>query len=126
MAFIMTSENCISSFNGIREGKEKKLCVLKKKDLFIYFIFGGTGSLLLAYGLFLVALSKGYSSLRSTGSQAVVQRAQLLCSMWYLPSPGIEPVSPALAGKLTTRPLARPLICAFKKIKTRRSHLFFS
>ena len=32
MAFIMTSENYISSFNGIREGKEKKImCVLKKR-----------------------------------------------------------------------------------------------
>ena len=83
--------------------------------------------MLLACGLFLVALSKGYSSLRSTGSQAVVQRAQLLCSMWHLPRPGIKPMSPVLAGRfLTTRPLARPLICAFKKIKTRRSHLFFS
>ena len=32
-------------------------------------------------------------------------RAQLLCSMWDLPRPGIEPVSPALAGGfLTTVP----------------------
>ena len=29
-------------------------------------------------------------------------RAQLLCSMWDLPRPGLEPVSPALAGRLLT------------------------
>ena len=29
-------------------------------------------------------------------------RAQLLRSMWDLPSPGLEPVSPALAGRLST------------------------
>ena len=28
--------------------------------------------------------------------------AQLLCSMWDLPGPGLEPVSPALAGRLST------------------------
>ena len=27
-------------------------------------------------------------------------RAQLLRGMWYLPRPGLEPVSPALAGRL--------------------------
>ena len=26
------------------------------------------------------------------------ERAQLLCGMWSLPGPGIEPMSPALAG----------------------------
>ena len=32
-------------------------------------------------------------------------RAQLLCGMWDLPGPGLEPVSPALAGGfLTTEP----------------------
>ena len=36
--------------------------------------------------------------------------ASLLCSMWYLPRSGIEPVSPALAGGffLTTAPLGKP------------------
>ena len=33
--------------------------------------------------------------LRPVGSSA---QAQLLCSTWDLPGPGIEPVSPALAG----------------------------
>ena len=44
-------------------------------------------------------------------------RAQLLCSMWDLPRPGLEPVSPALAGRFsTTAPPGKPpcfLILAF-------------
>ena len=36
-------------------------------------------------------------------------RAQLLRGMWDLPSPGLEPVSPALAGRFsTTAPLGKP------------------
>ena len=35
--------------------------------------------------------------------------------MWDLPGPGIEPVSPALAGRLfTTVPLGKPLYWCFK------------
>ena len=46
--------------------------------------------------------------LRLTGSRA---QAQLLCSMWDLPGPGLEPVSPALADRfLTTAPPGKPLI----------------
>ena len=38
-------------------------------------------------------------------------RAQLLCSMWDFPRPGLEPVSPALAGRfLTTAPPGKPSI----------------
>ena len=41
-------------------------------------------------------------------------RAQLLCGMWDLPRPGLEPVSPALAGRLlTTAPLGKPRGCYF-------------
>ena len=37
-------------------------------------------------------------------------RAQLLRGMWDLPRPGLEPVSPALAGRLlTTTPPGKPL-----------------
>ena len=32
-------------------------------------------------------------------------RAQLLCGMWDLPRPGLEPVSPALAGRFSTTAL---------------------
>ena len=36
-------------------------------------------------------------------------RAQLLCGMWDPPRPGFEPVSPALAGRLsTTAPPGKP------------------
>ena len=42
--------------------------------------------------------------LRNCGS-----RAQLLRGMWDLPRPGLEPVSPALAGRLsTTAPPGKP------------------
>ena len=35
--------------------------------------------------------------------------AQLLCGMWDLPRPGLEPVSPALAGRFsTTAPPGKP------------------
>ena len=37
-------------------------------------------------------------------------RAQLLCGMWDLPRLGLEPVSPALAGRFsTTAPPGKPL-----------------
>ena len=37
-------------------------------------------------------------------------RAQLLSGVWDLPRPGLEPVSPALAGRLsTTAPPGKPL-----------------
>ena len=32
-------------------------------------------------------------------------RAQLLCSMWDLPRPGLEPMSPTLAGRFSTTAL---------------------
>ena len=41
-------------------------------------------------------------------------RAQLLRGMWDLPGPGLEPVSPALAGGfLTTAPPGKPLSKTF-------------
>ena len=53
---------------------------------------------------------------RGLGSRALERRlsscgarAQLLCGMWDLPGPGLEPVSPALAGGfLTTTPPGTP------------------
>ena len=45
-------------------------------------------------------------------------RAQLLRGMWDLPRPGLEPVSPALAGRLsTTAPPGKPNTCLFFKKK---------
>ena len=41
-------------------------------------------------------------------------RAQSLCGMWDLPRPGLEPVSPASAGRFsTTAPPGKPLIFIF-------------
>ena len=42
------------------------------------------------------------------------RRAQLLRGMWDLPRPGLEPVSPALAGRLsTTAPPGKPTSTVF-------------
>ena len=44
-------------------------------------------------------------------------RAQLLRGMWDLPRPGLEPVSPALAGRLsTTAPPGKPQPCFLKRL----------
>ena len=44
-------------------------------------------------------------------------RAQLLGGLWDLPRPGLEPVSPALAGRLsTTAPPGKPHIQISEKI----------
>ena len=43
-------------------------------------------------------------------------RAQLLRGMWDLPRPGLEPVCPALAGRLpTTAPPGKPVTSIFKE-----------
>ena len=84
-------------------------------------------------GLSLVAASGGYSSLwctgfslrwllslRSTGSRHVGfsscgARALLLRGLWDIPRPGLEPMSPALAGGfLTTVPPGKPHLDCFK------------
>ena len=42
-------------------------------------------------------------------------RAQLLCGMWDPPRPGLEPVCPALAGRLSpTAPPGKPHVFIFK------------
>ena len=42
-------------------------------------------------------------------------RVQLLRGMWDLPRPGLEPVSPALAGRFsTTAPPGKPYVSIFK------------
>ena len=78
-------------------------------------------------GLSLVVASGGHSSLRCAGPLTVAaslvvehrlqtrrlsncgSRVQLLRGMWDLPRPGLEPVSPALAGRFsTTAPPGKP------------------
>ena len=45
-------------------------------------------------------------------------RAQLLGGMWDLPRPGLEPVSPALAGRFsTTVPPGKPQVLTFEPCK---------
>ena len=49
-------------------------------------------------------------------------RAQLLHGMWDLPRPGLEPVSPALAGRFsTTAPPGKPFIHSYVLVE--RGHL---
>ena len=46
-------------------------------------------------------------------------RAYLLCGIWDLPGPGIELISPALAGKfLTSGPPGKPLITFLMSISS--------
>ena len=86
-------------------------------------------------GLSLVAASGGHSSLRcaglTIGASLVAEhrlqtrrlsscgsRAQLLHGMWDPPRPGLEPMSPALAGRFsTTAPPGKPRILSIKKKK---------
>ena len=101
--------------------------------LFIYLFLAVLGLVaLLLHGLSLVAESWGYSSLpsmgfslrwllllwstgsRRAGFRGCDARAQLLCSMWDLPGPGLKSVSPALAGRfLTTAPPGKSLLFPF-------------
>ena len=55
--------------------------------------------------LIVVASLVAEHGLQARGFSSCGARAQLLCSMWNLPRPGLEHVSPALAGRfLTTAP----------------------
>ena len=95
------------------------------------FSYGGFTRLRAAYVLF--TCSCGARALRlarfsscsmkvSCGSGALGHKlnscgswALLLCSVWDLPGPGNEPVSPALAGGFfTTEPPGKPWKCVFR------------
>ena len=66
---------------------------------------GMRASVVVAHGLSSCGLQALECRLSSCGS-----RASLLGDMWDLPGPGLEPVSPALAGGfLTTRPPGKHL-----------------
>ena len=70
-----------------------------------------------------VVVARGLSSCGSPALECRLSscgaRAYLLRGMWDLPGPGLEPVSPAMAGRfLTTAPPGKPLrwfiyICLF-------------
>ena len=52
--------------------------------------------------------------LQTRGLSNCGSRAQLLCGMWDLPRPGLEPVSPALADRFsTTAPPGKPSLGYF-------------
>ena len=75
-------------------------------------LFVAVHGLLIAVASLVVA--RGLSSCGSRALECRLSscgaRDQLLCSMWDLPGPGLEPVSPALAGGfLTTAPPGKSL-----------------
>ena len=98
-----------------------KLCVYLFIYLWLCWVFVSV------WGLSLVVASGGHSSSQRVGlslSRPLIaehrlqtcrlsncgSRAQSLSSMWDPPKPGLEPVSPALAGRLsTTVPPGKPL-----------------
>ena len=100
-----------------------RVCVCVCEIYFIWFL-AALGTLAAMHRLSQVVVSRGYhrcgaqaperAAFSSRGSQALERR--LSCSAGteaHLPGPGIEPVSPALAGGfLTTRPPGK-------------SHIFF-
>ena len=67
-------------------------------------------------------------SLQTRRLSSCGSRALLLCGMWDLPRPGLEPVSPALAGSLsTTAPPGKPhfvlfFICMFLLVSEFSGH----
>ena len=87
-------------------------------------------------GLSLVAASGGHSSSRCAGLSIAASpiaehrlqtrrlsncgsRAQSLRGMWDVPRPGLEPVSPALAGRFsTTAPPGKPALFFLKQFLT--------
>ena len=82
---------CVRAFSSC--GKRGRLFIAVRRPLTI------VASLVVEHRLQMRRLS-------NCGSQA-----QLLCGMWDPPRPGLEPVSPALAGRFsTTAPPGKPLI----------------
>ena len=77
------------------------------------------GSVVVARGLqSAVVVARGLQHLWRTGFSSCGTRAQLLRGMWDLPGPGLEPVSPELAGRfLTTASPGKSPEFQFCKIK---------
>ena len=111
--------------------------------LFVYFWLSWV--FVAAHGLSLVVVSRGYPLLRCAGFSlrwlfllwSMDSRhvgfsscgawASLLCSMWGLPGPGLEPMSPALAGGfLTTAPPRKSYLQSFIKIQPSRTYARFT
>ena len=68
--------------------------------------------------LWCVGSTVAVPTLQSTDSIVVAHRLQLLCGMWDLPRPGIEPMSPTLAGGFFTSELpGKPCLMFFITVK---------
>ena len=80
---------------------------VKTINLFLTFVCAGS---LLPRGLF---SSCGARAAPCGSFSCCSTWTWLLCGMWDLPSPGIEPVSPALTSRFfTTEPLGKPGVCS--------------
>ena len=128
---------------------QEKSFFLKLINLFVYFwlrwvfvaarglpllVASGGYSLLWCAGfslrwlLLLQSMGSRHTGFSRCGSWALERRlsscgarAQLLLSMWDLPGPGLEPMSPALAGGfLTTVPPGKPKKSLFKETNIER------
>ena len=84
------------------------------RRLSLVVVSGGSSSLqCTGFSLQWLLLLRSMGS-RYTGFNSCGPRTQLLCSMWDLPGPGLEPVSPALAGGfLTTAPPGKSSHCVY-------------
>ena len=109
--------------------------------LFIYYLFfavlglrfcarafsscGGWGPLLITTRgpLTIAASLVAEHRLQTRRLSSCDSRTQLLHGMWDLPRPGLEPVSPALAGRLsTTAPPGKPPSSVLTQIVTYSTH----
>ena len=89
----------------------KQFCVC---DDFMYALYFWLLWSFLLMGFSLVAASRSYSLVAAPGLNVCGTRAQLLCGMWDLSRPGIEPMSPTLAGRFfTTEPPGKTKVCDF-------------
>ena len=85
----------------------------------------------LQWRLLLQSTGSRRAGFSSCGSWALERRlsscgtwASLLCDMWDLPGPGLEPMSPALAGRfLTTVPQGKPLQKCFEFISPNKTFI---
>ena len=117
---------CCDSWSRKESDMTERLNWSELNNNFIY-LFWGTPGLRCCVGFSLAAGSGGHArvvvcgllivmaplvaecQLWSTGRVVVTHRPELLRSRWDPPRPGIEPVSPALAGWfLTTEPPGKP------------------
>ena len=114
-----------SSCFKIRMASHLSRCGLQlfSNIFFFFFIFGCVGSSFLCEGS--LQLRQAGATLRRGARASLVaehrlqtrrlsscgSRAQLLRGMWDPPRPGLEPVSPALAGRFpTTAPPGKPIL----------------